>query len=103
MAKNIFLDDERQPVHPRRWRVCRSYDEAVIEMLTHGCPSMITFDHDLGLNSKTGYDLAKWMVDMDLTWEGKFIPADFTFEVHSQNPVGKANIEALLNNYLRQR
>lgn len=27
-------------------------------------------------------------------------PADFAFFVHSQNPVGKANIEGLLNNYL---
>jgi len=28
---------------------------------------------------------------------------DFDFYVHSQNPVGKANIEGLLNGYLKQR
>jgi hypothetical protein len=28
------------------------------------------------------------------------IPDDFQFYVHSRNPVGRANIEGLLNNYL---
>lgn len=50
----------------------------------------------------TGYDFAKWMVDMDMENIYKF-SKDFTFNVHSANPVGKANIESYLNNYLSFR
>ena len=50
----------------------------------------------------TGYDFAKWLVDMDMDNIYKF-PENFSFHVHSANPVGKANIEGYLNNYLNFR
>jgi hypothetical protein len=66
-------------------------------------PSYISFDHDLGDNEPTGYDIAKTIVDVDMEAvnEEAKLPKDFHFYVHSQNPIGKANIEGLLNNYLR--
>ena len=38
---------------------------------------------------------------MDLDNLYKF-PEDFKFNVHSANPIGKANIEGILNNYLKK-
>ncbi|MEA3523603.1 MAG: cyclic-phosphate processing receiver domain-containing protein, partial [Campylobacterota bacterium] len=49
---------------------------------------------------KTGYDLAKWIVDSDLDNTFK-LPSNFKYKVHSQNPVGKKNIIALLDGYLK--
>jgi hypothetical protein len=84
--------------------VIRSYDEAIHHIQKNGMPNFISFDHDLGVNTngkiaKSGYDLAKWLVDMAIDDEIIF-PADFHFQVHSVNPVGKKNIECLLNNFL---
>ena len=36
---------------------------------------------------------------MDLDNRYKF-PKDFKFNVHSANPIGKKNIETIINNYL---
>jgi len=63
-------------------------------------PSFISFDHDLG-DGLTGYDCAKWLVEYDL--ETGLMPADFSFYVHSQNPVGASNIKNLLNSYMRNK
>ena len=67
----------------------------------------ISFDHDLGDedDGETGYDYAKRLVEMDMDTDFpkyKF-PDDFSFYVHSQNPIGKANIEGLLNGYLKHK
>jgi hypothetical protein len=100
----LFLDDERFPAqYMNKSQIARSYDEAVRIMLIQGCPASISFDHDLGMVDKTGYDLARWMVERDLDMDGAFIPATFTFEVHSQNPVGASNIRNYLKQYLKYR
>ena len=99
----VFIDDIRNPVGPN-WIVIRSYSDAVNWFNKYGCPDFISFDHDLGEDYMgTGFDVAKWMVDKDLDMDGYFIPKNFTFNVHSANPIGKANIETLLYNYLRHR
>lgn len=112
MTYRLFLDDIREPAEADKdMIVVRSFDIAVNYIRLRGCPYFISFDHDLGLqhyygdtsDEKTGYDLAKWLVHTDLFARGRFIPENFTFYVHSQNPVGKKNIEAYLNNYLAQR
>jgi hypothetical protein len=51
----------------------------------------LSLDHDLGEGQKTGYDIAKWMV------ETKIYPP-YIF-VHSLNSVGAANIRQLLEHY----
>lgn len=100
----MFIDDERLP--PSNWTnydftVCRSVESAIDFCLMAGCPSFISFDHDLG-DAPSGYDFAKWLIEQDLNNNG-FIPNDFEFVVHSMNPVGRANITFLLTNYLAQR
>jgi hypothetical protein len=97
----------------KRWIICRNFDEFTKCIIKNGLPSHISFDHDLGEDEskkliekglskrkarqikktvKTGYDAIKWL--------GSYIK-DFNIElpicyVHSQNPVGKENIENFL-------
>lgn len=102
MSYRMFIDDERFPPDDgQSWRICRSALDVEIMIDMYGFPNYISFDHDLGESQPTGYDITKWMVDRDL--DINWIPQDFTFYVHSQNPIGKRNIEMLLTGYLGQR
>lgn len=92
----MFLDDERYPID-NDFVIVRSFDEAVSYVELHGCPSYISFDHDLG-NGLTGYDFAKWLIDQHL--DSNFIPKDFDFYVHSMNPIGAENIRQLMSSFL---
>ena len=100
----LFLDDERQPTEAhidQGIEIARSYSQAVRLIEQYSCcPSFVSFDHDLGDNVPTGKDFANYLIEKDLDNQGNFIPEDFTFYVHSQNNVGKENIEGILNNYL---
>lgn len=100
----MYLDDLRTPIEAFDI-VVRSYQEATEYIIKNGVPKFISFDHDLGINEKeellpSGYDLAKWLVNADAECIIT-LPCNFTYKVHSQNPVGKKNIEALLESYLR--
>ena len=106
MKTCLFLDDLRKvedvidSINFDCILTLRSYKEAVTYMEMFGCPNIIYFDHDLG-KEKTGYDLAKWIVNKDL--DEDFIPEDFEFHVHSANPIGRENIEKLLGMYLKHK
>lgn len=99
----LYLDDLRIP-QDNYDVIVRSYEEA-IDFVNKNCiPSYISFDHDLGCDEKgevlkSGYDFAKWLVEMDMENIYKF-PNDFKFNVHSANPIGRNNIQSILNNYL---
>lgn len=93
----IYLDDVRNP-QTEGFTVLRSYQEFVDYVLMFGCPSYVSFDHDLGNDIPSGYDCLKWLIDHDLQSQG-FIPDDFEINVHSANPVGKENIEKLWSSY----
>ena len=89
---NLYLDDVR--VSTENFALVTSYDEFVRYIKHHELPNFISFDHDLGLG-KTGYDCAKFLVEFCLEKQID-LPEFF---VHSQNPVGKMNIESLLKNF----
>lgn len=102
----LYLDDVRD-LPDESFLLARSYEEAVLFVKENGIPPFISFDHDLGVDENekllpTGFDFAKWLVEMDMDNIYKF-PENFSFNVHSANPVGKANIEGYLNNYLNFR
>ncbi len=101
----MYLDDLRTPIEDFDC-VVRSFEEAVAIFKKYGIPRYISFDHDLGIYNgkiaKSGFDVAKWIVQHDINEEYK-IPSDFTFKVHSQNPIGKKNIESLLTRYLNHK
>ena len=94
MSYVLFLDDERLPVEEDSV-VVRSFEEACDYVNLFGTPTHVDFDHDLG-GFYTGMDFARWLVERALNGEG-FVD---TYAVHSQNPIGKANIEGFINNYL---
>lgn len=121
MTWNLFIDDERnlEDVTWAPWEVREKYRNEEWVIVRNGIeatcaiaerksyPSYISFDHDLGDedDGETGYDYAKRLVnmDMDKDFPNYKFPEGFAFYVHSKNPIGKANIEGLLNNYLRFR
>jgi hypothetical protein len=122
--KKLFLDDIRNPKDcanglvpvnfnkfywENDWIIVRSYNEFVDWIVKNGLPDFISFDHDLAdehytmdfdkiLNAvqgeKTGYECAKWLGNYCID-NGKKLP---DFVVHSQNPVGKLNIQGYLDN-----
>ena len=121
MTWNLFLDDERMPVdvtwapwevrekyRNEEWVIARSYGDAMVEVLNRGFPKFVSFDHDLG-QKYSGFDFAKQLVENDIisgnreSRQSYRFSTDFGFYVHSQNPIGKANIEGLLNNYMEFR
>lgn len=103
MTWNLFIDDERFPPDDgREWIICRNKMQVISAIFDHKqtVANYISFDHDLGENEPTGYDIAKWIVEMDM--DGVIIiPSNFQYFVHSQNPIGKKNIETYLDNYLK--
>lgn len=99
---NLYIDDIRFPTTDRDWTIVRSSIEAFAFFTEHGCPEYISFDHDLG-GEDTSMIIVKWMVERDLDSDGKFIPENFTYNVHSANPVGHANIMGYLKSYLTSR
>ena len=63
----------------------------------NGLPDGICFDHDLGEDTPTGYDCAKWLVNYCLDHQAS-LPV---WSSQSANPVGKSNINRLLKNFLK--
>ena len=108
MKYYLFVDDERDPkfLETRglrtfpNWEIARTQYEA--EGIIHSCglPAFISFDHDFGPEEAgNGHDLAKWLVEMAL--DGAFDLTELEYQVHSMNPIGKRNIEGVLESYLK--
>jgi len=93
----------------------KSFDEFKTWIETHGLPTTIGFDHDLGEDiakemvaqgtskkkarlikkeAPSGYDAAKWLVEYCMD-NNRSIPEYF---IQSANPVGKVHIETYLEN-----
>jgi hypothetical protein len=108
MKTLLWIDDARNPLE-NDWLVfspigkdvdvvwVKSYDEFV-DYLTRAdrLPDAICFDHDLG-DGKSGYDCAKYLVEFCMD-RGLKLPK---WNCQSANPVGRENIDGLLNNYLK--
>jgi hypothetical protein len=103
MTYKMFIDDERfPPMNTCEWVEVRNIKQVNEEIEARGFPQFISFDHDLGLDEPTGFDIAKMLIDRDIDSPG-LIPHDFSFYVHSQNPIGAENITKMLHNYLEFR
>jgi len=99
----LFVDDLRNPEDRgfnKECKVTRSSEETIEWLETNGVPDFISFDHDLG-GDDTAMAVVDFLIERDLDTNGKFIGGDFSFNVHSDNPVGKANIEGKLGGYLK--
>lgn len=121
MKYRIYLDDKRTPLDKSKWVVCRDYYEFVKSVTDIGLNNIevISLDHDLGdtaikeyfgnvtknyvldynnIKEKTGYDCAKWLVELCMDNEDLHLPLVL---VHSANPIGSSNIMGYINNYLK--
>ena len=117
--KKLYLDDIRTP-QTEGWVIVRNYKDFVAWVRLNGIPDEVSFDHDLGEDiakakveagmskrkareqkkeTLSGYDAAKWLGEYCLDNNIPF-PA---WNCHSANPVGKANIEAYINNVIKHQ
>lgn len=91
--KVLYVDDIRFPKYfyqiGARVTIARTYNKA-IECIANNSYDIISLDHDLA-EDKTGYDIAKYIVENQLKI-GKVA-------IHSANPVGRDNIKQLLTHY----
>ena len=98
----LFLDDERFPIYNDKYdtRIARTVENAMKLVKTRGIPIRISFDHDLGLDTGSGLDFAKafcnYLMDNNLA-----LPDNFSYTIHSQNPVGSENIKSYMESYLK--
>ena len=97
----LFIDDERLPPRDNSlWIVARTVEDGRRIIREFGYPIFVSFDHDLG-TEETGLDFARHLIDLDLDYG--LMPEGFQWYVHSQNPVGRDNINGLLNSYMKTR
>jgi len=101
MFSMLYIDDIRMPKE-FGYDIVRTSRAAVTYMKREGCPRYISFDHDLG-GEDNSMIIVRWMVETDMEKDGKFIPENFEWFVHSANPVGVENINGLLKGYLTFR
>lgn len=97
----------------------KTYQEFVDNIMIYGLPDAICFDHDLGSDVEnlgysigltkqqarglkqrtlTGYDCAVWLIDYCISNDLR-LPR---YNIQSANPVGKKNIQCLLDNYIKR-
>jgi len=74
----VFLDDERAA--PEGWTAVRWPEEA-IALLETGEVDVISLDHDLGDDTRTGYDVLAWIEEAVAT--RGFVPP--AIAIHSAN------------------
>lgn len=90
--KRYYLDDMRPC--PDGMILKRTIEEMMLEIMRHQCsqePFYIDFDHDLGSEEYSGYDVAKYIIQCGAPL--------VSFSIHSSNPVGANNIRQLLTHY----
>ena len=105
----LFLDDERNPEdvtwvdYPDNvdWYVVRNKNDFMIYLIKYDF-DYVSFDHDIQCYNKngdeiTGYDCLKSFC-LVLNQLYKKIPKCF---FHTQNPIGKKNMESYYNNFLK--
>ena len=98
MSYNLFIDDERFPPDDAQdWIIVRSSQEARDVIVQQGPPNFISFDHDLG-GEDTAMKVVQFLIDSHLMGFIRRFPTKYY--VHSQNPVGAANIRGLMNYYI---
>ena len=87
----LFLDDVREP-YDNSWTCVRTYSEA-IELLKRNDVSIISLDHDLGIEHETGYDVLVWLEERVV--KNQIKPPEIL--IHSQNPVGVSRMKSAVN------
>ncbi len=105
MSYRLFIDDEREPPDDGwEWLIARSSREAIMTLYNLGAPEYISFDHDLG-GDDTSIKFIDWLIELtldllDLGIDPGSLSFPIRYEIHSQNPVGAANIDAKMKHFI---
>lgn len=108
MSCHLFIDDERFPglsteqfAHNSNLPlfIARSSEAAIELVKEYGIPEYISFDHDLG-GDDTSMNFLHWLVNYMLD-NKKGLPDNFSYYVHSANPIGRGNIIGMMDNIKR--
>jgi hypothetical protein len=94
-SRKVYLDARLSA--PEEWTGAKTADGAII-LLEHFTVTHLSLDHDLGDDRGTGYEVACWL-------EEAVLERDYPMPVvtvHSPDPVGRANIERVLDR-IRER
>lgn len=87
----IYLDDIRMP-YDSSWTLARHGTEFKTLITSEFEPiTEISFDHDLGENESSGYDLTKWFVEYAMD-HPKITENLERVIIHSDNTPGRENI-----------
>ena len=101
MTYKLFIDDERWPIDDgTQWVIARSSADAISAVEILGVPEYISFDHDLG-GDDTSIKFIWWMIDAYLDERITSFPTQYY--VHSQNPIGSANIRSLMDSFIHSK
>lgn len=92
----LYIDDERYPEKDitifEHYMIARDYIHAIRYInwaLDRGYELLIDLDHDLG-EGKSGYDVCKYIIQNNIPCQ---------YRIHSMNPVGRFNMNQLLQRY----
>lgn len=106
MTWKLWLDDDGLNVNtperhaPGGFSLALSSAQAIKLVEANGPPFFMDLDHDLGKlqdgNDDTAMLFLKWLSE-------HFPDAEFEYEIHSKNPVGRANIKSYLDSWIRSR
>ena len=94
----VWLDDERKCPYTD-FESFHSVNEVIEFVKTHVGMIMFDLDHDLGIYAQDGGDAIKlihWLLENGYHENKDYI---FTFRFHTMNPIGRANMEALVQRY----
>lgn len=103
MGWKLWLDDQiddpscpaRHP--PEGFTGAKTVYEASVLISNLGMPDFMDLDHDLGDDQPNGMGLCRWITSYDLG--APVVTRPIRFRIHSANPVGKANMESILNSF----
>ena len=99
----LYVDDARSlpdELCDLGWTQSKTFHEAIVKLELIEFESL-SLDHDLacfyGYTELTGYHIALWLAQRHQA--GLYVPPDI--RIHSANPVGRENIQATIDRYLK--
>ncbi len=97
----LWVDDERpmtDEMIENGWCKAPTFHEAVLKLELIEF-QVVSLDHDIasfyGNKEMTGYDILMWLAQRKM--DGLYVPPEI--RIHTANPVGRVNMEAILKQY----
>lgn len=102
VARRIDRNKRLDPVPAHAWKCARNSIVAIDMIMEHGLPTLMSLDHDLGyygVEEDNGMVFLKQLVMLFPNLSNSYV--NECIYLHSQNPVGKANMLGYLRSYMK--